>query len=60
MIVIINDKKCKSSKEDFSKIKEYLKTLEKNDELKNLMQNYINNKMNKDEREKFMNVLNNV
>ena len=60
MIVIINDKKCKSSKEDFLKIKEYLKTLEKNDELKNLMQNYINNKMNNEEREKFMNVLNNI
>jgi DNA integrity scanning protein DisA with diadenylate cyclase activity len=60
MIVIINDKKCKSTKEDFNKVKDYLKTIEKNEELKNMLQNNINNKMNKEERNKFMNILINI
>ena len=57
-ILVINNAKCETKDEDMSKIKNYLNTLEKNETIKGLIENYIMNKFTSNEKEKFIKSIN--
>ena len=59
-ILVVNDAKCKTKEEDLAKIRNYINTLNKNETIKGMIENYVLEKFTQNEKDKFVTKITNA